>query len=131
MLLNMKNEAAVWARLKKHKPADVWARRVEDASGNLGTADVFLARAGRAAWIELKHEGPNAKPSLRPGQAAFMVEARKAGLGCGYLIGHRDGSGRLIAGDMMDEKQWREHLVARFDSLDEDAIGFVLNYVGL
>jgi hypothetical protein len=46
------NEAAFWARLRRHWPSKVVVRRIEDASGNRGTFDTFLA-VSRPAYLDM------------------------------------------------------------------------------
>lgn len=98
-----------------------WYRRIEDASGNLGTYDGFCALKGWPAWVECKLAGPRAKPALRPGQMAFAHDAWAAGVPAWILIGHPDGSCRLIDG-RTDGDDWREHLVLRCSRLDAELI---------
>jgi hypothetical protein len=126
----MKREKDVWDRFKQHLPP-MFSRRIEDASGNLGTYDTFLARNGRSAWLELKFAGPNAKPDLRPGQAAFGLALSNEKIPCGYLIGHGDGSIRVIGPRLMDPADWRDHLEFRRDVLDAEAVQAVLRYLML
>lgn len=126
----MRREADVWQAFKRHLPPRMMVRRIEDASGNLGTPDTWLAMGGRSTWLELKHAGPNAKPKLRPGQAAFMRELFDAGLPSGYLVGSPDGSVRLI-GQLMSGVDWREHLIFRRDAMDAETVSLVLQHLGI
>lgn len=96
-------------------------RRIEDASGNLGTHDSFIAVDGRAIWCELKVAGPNAKPDIRPGQSAFGVMMMRAGISSCFMVGHPDGSLRLIS-VFCEGDDWRDHLICRFDALTEEVI---------
>ena len=127
---HMKDERAVWAGFKRHLPPKMMRRRIEDASGNLGTWDTFLSMGGKSNWLELKHEGPMAKPQLRPGQAAFGRDLFDAGLRSGYLVGSTDGSVRLI-GQLTMGGDWREHLIFKREAMDADTVRTVLDYLGL
>ena len=75
-------------------------RRIEDASGNLGTFDVHVIIEGRAIWIELKEtETPGAKPDMRRGQPAFGRRAQRAGAAASVLVANkRDATIRIIEG---------------------------------
>ena len=126
----MKNEADVWKRLRDRLPADVMSRRIEDASGNLGTHDTFLARDGKAAWLELKYAGRQAKPQLRKGQRVFALKLLDAGIITAYLVGHPDSSVRLI-GPMTDGEDWRDHVINSWDQLGDDAVNATLGFLGL
>lgn len=125
----MKNEAAVWAKLRRHLPARMMRRRIEDASGNLGTWDLYLAMGGHSNWTELKCEGPNAKPSLRAGQAAFGRNLFDAGFTSGYIVGSPDGSVRLI-GMLTTGDDWRDHLIWRRPAMDKETVDMALQYLG-
>lgn len=119
-------ESEFWRhRVLPALPLDVFARRIEDSSGNLGTFDVFLARDGRAAWLELKVAGPNEKPNIRAGQPAFAEQCVRAKIPCGYLVGSPKGQVRLL-GPRTTGADWREHLVARWVGMDTEALfGFL------
>lgn len=125
----MRNEAAVWAKFKQHLPARMMRRRIEDASGNKGTWDLFLAMGGHANWLELKCEGPNAKPALREGQPAFGRNLFDAGLTSGYLVGSPNGTVRLI-GQLTTGADWRDHLIWRRDKMDKETVAMTLIYLG-
>lgn len=115
-------EADLWERVRKRLPDDVFARRIEDASGNLGTFDTFLAQRDRgAAWLELKVAGRRAKPDLRPGQPAFAAQCFDVGVPAAYLVGSRCGYARLI-GPMTNGEDWRDHVVAEWQIIDVRAI---------
>jgi hypothetical protein len=114
-------EAEFWSKIRKRMPRGVFARRIEDSSGNLGTFDTFVACDGRSAWMELKAAGPNAKPDLRPGQASFAAQCFDAGIPAAYLVGSPNGVVRMI-GPGTTGDDWRQHLVARWDHLDVPAI---------
>lgn len=122
-------EAEFWRALRRHMPPGLLIRRIEDASGNLGTWDTFLACHGRAAWLELKVAGPAEKPRTRPGQAAFGAALFDAGIPALYLVGSATGTMRAI-GPLMTTDTWREHLV---DTLPIDGQGAakVLELLGL
>ena len=79
---------------------------------NLGTFDTFCVWPGGGAWIELKIQGPNEAPALRPGQRAFGVRMVRARFPAFVLIGHEDGSVRLLQGDT-SIKRWRDYLIYR------------------
>jgi hypothetical protein len=96
-------------------------RRIEDASGNLGTFDVWLLIEGRWAVVELKVDGPNAAPRMGKGQPAFGSSVLSAGGEAWVLVGHPDGSLRLLRGDTTG-KDWRDRLVRRYDRLTVDVI---------
>jgi hypothetical protein len=104
---------------------DAVFRRIEDASGNLGTFDGFLMVMGRAAWVELKVAGPNAKPKMRRGQPAFGSDILAAHGEAWVLVGHPDGSLRLLFGDTTGE-DWHDKLHLRFDRLTVDVIEAML-----
>ncbi len=120
-------ERDVWARVKRCVPADVWGKRLEDASGDLGTFDVVLMRKRRAMWIELKFGGPNAKPDMRKGQAAFAMKGRKYGVKCVVIMGHPDGSCRIIDGVTTGE-DWRDHLLSRWDEITEERMKKLIDW---
>jgi hypothetical protein len=126
----MKNEAAVWAAFRSHLPSSIMRRRIEDASGNLGTWDLFLAAGGRANWLELKCDGPNAKPKLRPGQASFGRNLFDAGLTSGYLVGSPNGTVRLI-GQLTVGEDWRDHLIWTRTAMDRETVLMTLSYLEL
>lgn len=111
-----RTEADFWRAIRKGLPARTFARRIEDNSGNLGTFDTFIGRRGRAGWLELKVAGPNAKPSLRPGQPSFGAQCFDAGVPAAYLVGSPNGRVRLI-GPLTVGDDWRDHLVMSWDSL--------------
>ena len=67
------------AKQRFDKTPILW-RRIEDASGNLGTPDVFAIIDQQPVWIELKvTDTAGAKPQMRRGQAAFGEAVRQAG----------------------------------------------------
>lgn len=82
-------------------------RRIEDASGNLGTPDVWIIAAGVEMWVELKHtETPGAKPKMRPGQRGFAKAVRRAGGRAWRLASNdRDNNVRLWLGNDKAEAQ--------------------------
>lgn len=112
-------EERLWDIIRSCLPRGVIGRRIEDASGNLGTPDVFVAWGGMArsrspcGWIELKVAGPNAKPILRPGQQATMTAFHHHGVPCAYLVGSDRGPVRMV-GPLTDGDDWREHLIERW-----------------
>lgn len=115
-------EALFWGLIRHRMPPGWFVRRIEDASGNLGTYDTFLAHRGWGqAWLELKVAGPNAKPDLRRGQPAFGAGLHAAGVPCGYLVGSPSGKVRLI-GPLTTGDDWRDHLVAEWREIDVPSI---------
>lgn len=86
-------------------------RRIEDASGNLGTHDVHIIHKGMAMWVELKDtETPGAAPQMRQGQTAYARAVRKAGGRSWFLVSdHRSTDVRLLHGDCRGP-DWRDHL---------------------
>jgi hypothetical protein len=104
---------------------DAVFRRIEDASGNLGTFDAWIVIRGHVAVTELKVAGPNAKPDMRRGQPAFGSDWTRAGGRAWVLVGHPDGSLRLLRGDTLGE-DWRDCLVRRDDRLTPDLIRFMV-----
>jgi hypothetical protein len=100
-------------------------RRIEDSSGALGTFDSFGVVSGRAFWVELKVAGPQAKPNVRPGQTGFGMAMMKAGLPACFMVGHKDGSLRLLSAACTGP-DWRDHIIGRFDALTEDVIWSIL-----
>jgi hypothetical protein len=115
-------EAKFWGAIRKQIPSDWFVRRIEDASGNLGTFDTYLAHATYGqGWLELKVGGPNEKPDLRKGQPAFAHGLVQAGVPCGYLVGSMNGEVRLI-GPMTIGEDWRHHLIRRWPRLDVPAV---------
>jgi hypothetical protein len=114
-------EADFWGRIRKKLPRRVFARRIEDNSGNLGTFDTFVGLNGRSAWMELKVAGPNAKPDLRPGQPSFAAQCFDAGIPAAYVIGSSDGSVRMV-GPHTIGSDWRDHLICRWSALDVPAL---------
>lgn len=111
-------ESEFWLRVKASLPREWMARRIEDNSGNLGTYDTFLAAKGHPSmWLELKVEGPDAKPDLRKGQPAFGRMLFDAGVPCGYLVGSPNGLVRLI-GPLTTGDDWRDHLMGSWTKLD-------------
>jgi hypothetical protein len=123
-------EARLWAIIRDLLPPDVLARRIEDASGNLGTPDLFLARSGQCAWVELKAAGPHAQLVLRPGQQATMTALHQHGVRCAYLVGFDRGPVRLV-GPLTDGKDWREHLIARWPSPSSSQMTNFLSLIGM
>jgi hypothetical protein len=119
-------ESAFWASVRKQLPRDLFVRRIEDASGNKGTWDTYMARSGRSGWIELKVAGPNAKLELRPGQQPFGQGLFDAGIPAAYLVGSDNGTVRLI-GPCTDGKDWRDHVIARWGMLDMTAVLITLD----
>ena len=85
----------------KQVAGDSVYRRIEDASGNLGTPDVWCIADGVAMWIELKHtETPGATPVMRHGQRGFAKACRRAGQRAWRLCSNdRDATVRLWRGD--------------------------------
>lgn len=114
-------EAEFWDKVRRGIPGGWMVRRIEDSSGNLGTFDTFLGRRRLSGWLELKVAGPNAKPDLRPGQPAFGRQCVDAQIPAAYLVGSPQGSVRLI-GPLTTGPDWRDHLIARWDSLDVPAV---------
>jgi len=120
----LRKQLALW------RPDAIY-RRIEDASGNLGTFDTFMhARTsfpnwpGTASWVELKVAGPNAKPAMRPGQTAFGHDLIMAGCPAYVLVGHADGSVRVLRGDTNGE-DWFECLIGRYPALDDDVLSML------
>ncbi len=120
----MKNESAVNAKCRdllrgmflfKTK----W-KRIEDASGELGTADTLIGSPAGVGWIELKHAGPNAKPNYRPGQQAFLYDWGEAGIPAHTLIGSPNGRMRLLDHRCLDANKWRDHMVIDTHIGDKD-----------
>lgn len=122
-------EREVWAALRKAMPLDALARRIEDASGNLGTWDTFVAWNGHAGWIELKHAGPKAKLDLRPGQLAFGRDLFDHAVPGAYLAGARDGSFRMI-GRLTDGDDWARHMIGRWTRIDPETVAEALKKAG-
>lgn len=93
----------------KRKP---FYRRIEDASGNLGTHDVAMIVDGLPIWAELKEtETPGEKPDVRPGQAAFGRMVRRAGgLSVMLVANKRNDEVRVLRGDCRGP-DWRECLI--------------------
>jgi hypothetical protein len=121
---------ALRKRLEEWRPGSMY-RRIEDASGNLGTFDVFMAakadwpeRPAQAAWVELKVAGPNAQPIMRMGQPAFGHDLLVAGVPAYVLVGHPDGSVRLLRGDTKGE-DWLESLIGRYQTLDDTLLSML------
>ena len=75
-----------------------------------------LFSAGRLVLCELKVAGPNAKPDMRPGQPGFGYSVLSSGQPSFILIGHPDGSCRLLWGDCVGD-DWRDRLISRFDDV--------------
>jgi hypothetical protein len=124
------SESDVWRSLKGYIPAEIFVRRIEDASGNLGTHDTYLASRGKSAWLELKFAGPNAAPRMRKGQYSFGAKLLSARVMSGYLVGSPDGSIRLLD-QMTLGRDWRDHLIFRKDVMDAAAVRAVFEHLGL
>lgn len=118
-------EAEFWAKVRANFPPGWMKRRIEDASGNLGTFDLFFGRRDLCGWLELKVAGPNARPKLRPGQPSFGADCFDAGIPAGYLVGSPDGQVRLI-GPLTRGHDWREHLIMRWPTLDMQQVLLML-----
>lgn len=123
-----RREADVWGAFRKHLPPGTMVRRIEDASGNLGTWDTFLARGGRCAWLEFKLAGPRAKPTLRRGQRAFGLELVDAGVPAAYVVGSPNGSIRVLD-PRTDGADWVLCQIATYDDLNvwtvKDMLGLI------
>ena len=104
----------------------VW-KRIEDATGDLGTADTIMGSKMGVGWIELKFAGPNAKPAYRPGQQAFLYRWGSAGIPAHTLIGSKDGRIRLVKHTCLEASEWRDHMVVdtRVDDKDQMRMLFV------
>lgn len=110
-------ESEFWGQIRKQIDQSWFVRRIEDASGNLGTYDTYLAHKGWGqAWLELKVAGPNAQPDLRKGQPAFGAGLHAAGVPCGYLVGSPNGRVRLI-GPLTTGADWRHHVIDSWPDL--------------
>lgn len=116
--------AAVRDMVKVTWGTDAVYRRIEDTA-NLGTFDSMLIVKGQMAWIEMKVAGPNAKPDMRPGQPGFGRQWLIAGGLAWVLVGHKDGSLRLIWGDTTGE-DWRDQLVGRYDKLTPELLEYMV-----
>jgi len=127
---SFKNEADVWKALRSMIPMDVMARRIEDASGNLGTHDTYLARRGRSGWLELKFNGADASPKLRKGQHAFAVKLLDSGVYTAYLAGHPDGRVTLY-GQMLKGPDWKDHVINRWPRLTPQVVNHILLTINL
>lgn len=114
-------ESDFWQKIQPKLPGGLFYRRIEDASGNLGTYDTFLAGDGKATWFDLKVAGPNAKPKLRPGQPAFGAEAWAAGIPAWYLVASDNGYVRLIDA-RTNGTNWWGYLVASWDSVTKASV---------
>lgn len=79
---------------------------------NLGTFDFFIAAGGHAAWVETKFElTARRKPRLRRGQPAFGARMAYAGMPAVVLVGHADGSWRLLSGATTADT-WRSNVLS-------------------
>lgn len=121
----MRLERDVWAALRKALPPGLMVRRIEDMSGALGTPDVIIMKDGRCLWLELKFGGPDAKPQMRKGQMAFAVSAWAVGVPVYVLMGHPDGSCKLIDGRTCGD-DWRELLICRFPGFTDHLVQAIL-----
>lgn len=75
----MKPEQSLWNWLKSHLDKQgVFNKRIETTTG-VGFPDVFVAKNGRMAFIELKAMHGN-RIALRAAQGAWHTEAEKAGV---------------------------------------------------
>ena len=85
----------------KQVPGDSVYRRIEDASGNMGTPDVWLIAAGVEMWVELKWtRTPGETPVMRHGQRGFAKAVRRAGGRAWRLAGNdRNSDVRLWLGN--------------------------------
>ena len=127
----MKRESEVWAKLKAALPAEVMAKRIEDASGDLGTWDTWLGCRGWGMWIELKHtETVNRKPKQRPGQYAFGARLSEAKVSGCYIVGSSDGKVRII-NQLWYGDDWKEYLIETWDEMSEANVRGLLERFGL
>jgi hypothetical protein len=124
------NEAKFWGIIRPMMPRDTWFRRIEDASGNLGTPDLFVCRGVRSCWIELKAAKVTHKPALRPGQQATHLSLFSAGYPSCYLVGYERGPVRMI-GAQTNGDDWREHLIEQWDAPSSSVIQRVLTLMGV
>lgn len=114
-------ESDFWQKIRPKLPPGLFYRRIEDASGNLGTYDTFLAGHGRATWFDLKIAGPNARPTLRPGQPAFGAELWEAGIPAWYLVASNNGYVRLIDA-RTNGRDWWNHVVSSWDRVSKETV---------
>ena len=101
----------------------VW-ERIENTAG-LGTFDTFMGGWLGSGWIELKVAGPNAKPTMRPGQPAFGQRMKNAGIPAHVLCCSKAGDVKLICG-WTNGDDWRELLVGRASLMDRDGMAVLL-----
>lgn len=127
----MKREAEVWKAFREALPREVMVRRIEDASGNLGTWDVWLGYMRRGMWVELKHdETVLRRPKLRKGQYAFGLELEAAKVpGC-YICGSSDGKVRIIS-HLYDGEDWESSLIEIWDGMSQENVRGLLEGFGL
>lgn len=114
-------ESDLWKSIRTKLPSGLFFRRIEDSSGNLGTYDTFMALDGKSTWFDLKIAGPNAKPTLRPGQMAFGMECWNSGIPAYYVIGSDTGLLRLVDA-RTNGGDWRNHLVLSFPRVTGQAV---------
>lgn len=75
----MKPEQGLWLWLKSHLDKQgVFSQRIETTTG-VGVPDVFVAKDGKMAFIELKAMLGN-RTGIRPAQAAWHAQAHRAGV---------------------------------------------------
>lgn len=102
----------------------VMLHRVENTAA-MGTFDTFFGTPAGSGWIELKITGPNAKPQMRPGQPAFGLVCKRAGVPAHVLCSSHKGELKLLNGWTTGD-DWRDHLVMRADLGDKEAVRGVL-----
>lgn len=124
----MKNESAVVQAFRQHVPSYIMWRRIEDSSGSLGTPDIILMGNGKCLWVEAKFGGPNAKPQMRAGQSAFAFETWKVNIPTLVLMGHPDGSAKLIDGRTVGD-DWKDWLICRTSRLSLQFAQGILEYL--
>jgi hypothetical protein len=127
----MRNEAAVWQKLKQSLPIGIWAKRIEDSSGDLGMWDTILMAGGRSAWIELKHTATVRRvPKLRPGQMAFGLGLEQRDIPGFYLCGSSDGMVRILSRDY-NGLDWKEALIETWNGMPDTSISGLMKELRL
>ena len=128
----MRSEADVVAAFKDCLPKGLMYRRIEDASGNLGTWDSWIGGPGNwGLWLEFKFtETDRRRPRLRPGQWAFGLDLKAAGQVGFYVVGARKGNIRVLSQEY-NGSDWKEAQLEQWLSVNEENVAGLLGMAGL
>lgn len=127
----MRKEADVWQRFRECLPRGVMARRIEDASGALGTWDCWLGSGRWGMWLEFKFTATDKrKPELRPGQMAFGYDLKAAKVEGRYVVGCGQGNVRILD-QLYDGEDWKKSQQEQWLSINEKNVLGLLKDCGL